>query len=307
MERNSNTEQDIFNDLELETLIADIDPDLNLSFIVGQEEAITVLRDLVKQITRPDIFNAWSVKNPAAIALTGAAGCGKTLAVRALSNDTDCPLMELNYEDLASYLYDDSISRLKEFKELSEEVADKYGHVLILIDEADALFQNRSDKHAHAADKKKTNFFLRWIDGGLESRSDFTILATSNMWENVDPALKRPGRFTEIKFNSLLPDDLLEVFKKHIELSETKVNRKMFSVNLADLDKAKLKNLTGACVKYIVDKLLFKRAKLHYDQVEDLDKDIDIDSIPLIDMEDLNEVLDNYNHKKNIMEKYIGF
>jgi SpoVK/Ycf46/Vps4 family AAA+-type ATPase len=178
------------------------------------------LKELVKRIAHSDIFDLWAVDKPKALALTGPPGVGKTFSVRALANEVNCPLMELCYEDIASHLYDESIRRLSTFKKQVDAISAEEGHVLILIDEADSFFQSRFDTDAHAADKKKTNFFLRWIDGDLEGSTNFTIIAASNAWENIDPALRRSGRFVEIKYGALSSEDVEKALLVHIELAE---------------------------------------------------------------------------------------
>src|SRR3989344_7280775 len=133
-----------------------VDQNLRLDHVVGQEEAVGKLRDLVNRIKHAEIFSFWALEKPKAIALTGPAGTGKTFSIRALANEADCPLIELCYEDLASHLYDESIRRLATFKEQVDQISKEAGHVLVLIDEADSFFQSRFDFNTHASDKKKT-------------------------------------------------------------------------------------------------------------------------------------------------------
>ena len=171
--------------------LVQIDHNLRLEHVVGQEEAISQLKDLVNRIKYSAHYESWGVDKPKALALTGPPGVGKTFSLRALANEAGCPLVQLCYEDLASHFYDEAIRRLGVFKAEVEKLAEEHGHVLVLIDEADSFFQSRFDSNTHASDKKKTNFFLRWIDGDLEGSSNFTIVATSNAWDTIDPAFRR--------------------------------------------------------------------------------------------------------------------
>ena len=287
-----------------------VDEHLNLSHVVGQEEAVSKLTGLVNRIKYADIYHLWAVDKPKAIALTGPPGCGKTFSIRALANEVSCPLMELCYEDLASHLYDESIRRLAAFKEQVEDIARVHGHVLILIDEADSFFQSRFDTSTHPSDKKKTNFFLRWIDGDLEGSDNFTIIATSNAWETVDPALRRSGRFYEVKYEALAPEDVKKALSVHMQLAELRVDRKLFEPS--DLDGLDIpEEITGADVKDIVSDVLIKKAEdfleayLEQENEEDL-PDLTGD-LALINVDELEEIINKRLAQLGKTVRKVGF
>lgn len=285
--------QDQNDNPQVGTLVK-VDEHLNLSHVVGQEEAVSKLAGLVNRIKYADIYHLWAVDKPKAIALTGPPGCGKTFSIRALANEVSCPLMELCYEDLASHLYDESIRRLAAFKEQVDEIAKIHGHVLILIDEADSFFQSRFDTSTHPSDKKKTNFFLRWIDGDLEGSDNFTIIATSNAWQTVDPALRRSGRFYEVAYKALTPVDVKKALQVHMELAELRVDRKLFEAS--DLDGLKIpEEITGADVKDIVSDVLVKKAedflKAYLEQENEEDLPELTGDLALINIEELEVII----------------
>lgn len=288
-----------------------VDPSVTLDCVVGQPEAIAKLRDLVRRIRWPEVYSLWGVSKPKAIALTGPPGVGKTHSIRALANEVDCPLMELKYEDLATHLYDEAIRRLSAFKAQAEEISREHGHVLILIDEADVLFQSRFDSNSHNSDEKKTNFFLRWIDGDLEGSDGFTIIAASNAWDTVDPAMRRSGRFIRIDFKALSPQDIVEAIKVHVRLAERKTGRQMFDLTGIDEITMSLVGVTGADVKEIIDLALVSRANEHLDLLLKEENsgivDVDITQIGLITVPNLVKVMNDYMKKQLPSKKGIGF
>ena len=288
-----------------------IDPRITLNHVVGQTDAINQLRDLVRRIKWPEVYHSWGVNKPKAIALVGAPGCGKTFAIRALANEVDCPLLELKYEDVATHLYDEAIRRLSMFKDQAEALAKEYGHVLILIDEADVFFRSRFDSNTHNSDEKKTNFFLRWIDGDLEGSDGFTIVASSNAWDIVDPAIRRPGRFVRIDFKSLSVNDVLEAIQVHMNLSEERTGRILFDRSDLDSLKMDLFETTGADVKEIVDQVLLAKANKQLDLLlADTGNGImnltDYD-VGLISASDIADVIQRYRKQDKIIKRGVGF
>lgn len=285
-----------------------VEKDLRLDHVVGQDEAIKRLKGLVNRIKYSSVYDLWGIEKPKALALTGPPGVGKTFSIRALANEVECPLLELCYEDISSHLLDESIRRLASLKSQVEELAAREGHVLILIDEADSFFQSRFDTHAHPADKKKTNFFLRWIDGDLEGSSNFTLIATSNAWETVDPALRRPGRFLEIKYEALSTEDIKKALRIHMDLAEKSASRKLFEeFNMSEFNLPD--GITGADVKEIVSIACLVKANAFLDQYRDDEEgSLDPSDEYLITHDELYKIASDYAAKLNLDRKRaVGF
>ena len=293
-----------------------VESHLTLDCVVGQDSAIKILRKLVDQIQFTALFERWGVEKPKALALTGPPGVGKTLSIRALANEVDCPLMELKYEDIASHLYDESIRRLAAFKDQAADIAKIHGHIIILIDEGDVFFQNRSDSNTHNSDVKKTSFFLRWLDGDLEGVQDLTLVVTSNNWDTVDPAIKRPGRFLQIEYKSLTKSDIIEAFRVHFDLFEKRTERKLFDIkNLSSID-FNLGEISGADVKAIIELALEGKAQEHLLLIQNseslnelpLDEAILLSSPSLVGDNDLKRAIRVYADKLSSKGlKGIGF
>lgn len=277
---------------------------LTIDHIIGQPLAKEELALFIKRVKHVDVFRHWGLDTPKAIALTGPPGVGKTHSVRCLANELDCALLELRYEDIASRLYDDSIEKLSKIKKQIAKYSEKYGHVIIFLDEADSFFQSRFDTNAHSSDKKKTNFFLQWIDGGIESSSGFTFIAASNAWDAVDPAIKRSGRFSEIKYKELSSEDVKEAFKVHVELAELSASRKLFSE--IDYDELPyLDEISGADVKSIVDSLCLDKANFYIENNDTYDESIA--SSFLIDTSDFIKQINKFKSKDSNKKKRLGF
>lgn len=287
------------------------EPELLLEHVIGQPVAVGVLRDLGRRIKWPSVFDFWGVKKPKAIALVGPAGAGKTLSLRAFANEVDCPILELKYEDVATHLFDEEIKRLSALKAQVEDLAEIHGHVILLIDEADVFFQRRFDQNTHNSDQKKTNFFLRWIDGDLEvSQSNFTIVVSSNAWDAIDPAIRRPGRFIKVEYKELSIEDVAKCILVHMALAERRVGRKLFGDFAIDELKGLMVGLSGADVNMILQKVLLKRANNHLDEVlreSDDDSGMELGVQSLIRIKELEDVLVEYRNEIKVTKKMVGF
>ena len=306
------------NDLnyEAEANLVKVDVNLNLDCVVGQPAAISLLRRLVDQIKYASVFEYWGISKPVGLALVGPPGVGKTLSIRALANEVNCPLMELKYEDIASHLYDESIRRLATFREQATAIARDYGHIIILIDEGDIFFQSRSDKNTHASDVKKTSFFLRWLDGDLEGTDDITLVVTSNNWDSVDPAIRRPGRFLKVEYNRLKPEDISEAFQIHIDLAEKRTGKKLFNLENLDFLKNRINQIPGAGINAIVNIALELKAQEQLSLLKEsgfTEETLTLSAIkesivPLIDEDDLIIAINKYLLEINPQkERGIGF
>tara|TARA_A100001011_G_scaffold267622_1_gene276696 strand:+ start:999 stop:1928 length:930 start_codon:yes stop_codon:yes gene_type:complete len=304
------------DNLERDSVLTKVDENLTLDHVIGQPKAIEVLRRLVDQIKYTSLFEWWGLEKPKALALVGEPGTGKTFSIRALANEVDCPLMELKYEDIASHLYDESIKRLAAFKEQAAEIAAHYGHIIILIDEGDVFFQDRSNGNVHASDVKKTTFFLRWLDGDLEGTQDITLVVTSNNWDLVDAAIRRPGRFLKVEYDKLTKEDIVNVLRTHIDLYEKKVGHKLFRADATKNINADIAGVSGADVKSILDRVLEAKALsqlqeiLSDDLLSDLPMEIALKRVKktLVTSKDLSDGVQSFlDEHLSDSERKVGF
>ncbi len=86
---------------------------------------------------------------------------------------------------------------------------------LIIINEGDAVLKKRSEQGSNPYDKV-TNKFLDILDGEESIKGTFTIV-TTNLFDNLDRALTRPGRLNVLPVEGkLAKEDVYKIIKKEL-------------------------------------------------------------------------------------------
>ena len=181
---------------EIDKTDTKVKSNLRLSDIIGQDNAKNKVKVITKYLDDPESFGPWAPKN---ILFYGVPGIGKTMLVKALSNELDVPLYLIKATSLIGEHVGDASSKIHDlFKKASENAPS-----IIFIDEIDAIALHRSFQSLRGDVSEIVNALLTEMDGISENESVITIGATNNP-TSLDYAVR--SRFEEeIEFK--LPDD----------------------------------------------------------------------------------------------------
>ncbi|KAL0248233.1 hypothetical protein GEMRC1_003469 [Eukaryota sp. GEM-RC1] len=183
------------------------------SMVGGLTDTIRSLKEaIILPSLYPDVFNHFDVTPPKGILLVGPPGTGKTLLARVLASVSGLNFFIRKGSDIMSKYVGEAERQLR----LMFEAAKKHSPSVIFFDEIDGLTpprNSRSDNHYSSV----VSTLLALIDG-VEDRGNVFVLAATNRPDNIDPALRRPGRFDrEVLFE--LPNehgrlDILNIYTR---------------------------------------------------------------------------------------------
>ena len=158
--------------------------------IGGIGRIVARVREMIEMPMRyPEVFERLGVDAPRGVLLYGAPGCGKTMLARAIADETEAHFITVSGPEIIHKLYGDSEAHLRA---IFEEAQAKTP-CIIFLDEIDAIAPNRADVKGEV-EKRVVAQLLALMDG-LKTRGQVIIIGATNIPDNLDPALRRPGRF----------------------------------------------------------------------------------------------------------------
>lgn len=179
--------------------------------IGGLKEEVEKIREMVEfPMKHPDIFQRLGISAPKGVLLTGPPGTGKTLLAKAVATETDARFISIAGPEIMSKYHGGSEENLRS----KFEEAEKHSPSIIFIDEIDAIAPKRGESHDQA-EKRVVTQLLTLMDG-LKSRGQVVVMAATNRPDDLDEALRRPGRFDrELKINPPTEEGRKEILRIH--------------------------------------------------------------------------------------------
>ena len=180
---------------QLDLLAERIEPRAGWDDLVLPEAQLAVLRMMVSQAHhRMTVYERWGFARSGRRGLglstlfTGASGTGKTLAAEVLAHELELDLYRIDLSAVVSKFIGETEKNLKKVFDAAEQ-----GGVVLLFDEADALFGKRSEvRDSH---DRYANIEVGYLLQRMESFQGVAIL-TTNARTSLDKAFQRRLRFT---------------------------------------------------------------------------------------------------------------
>ncbi|MGV9171862.1 MAG: CDC48 family AAA ATPase [Promethearchaeia archaeon] len=158
--------------------------------IGGLEEEIQKIREMIElPIRHPELFKRIGIEPPKGVLLHGAPGTGKTLLARAVAYETDAHFQSISGPEIMSKFYGQSEQNLRKVF----DDAQKNAPAIIFIDEIDSIAPKRGEVTGEV-ERRVVAQLLSLMDG-LDGRGELIVIGATNRVNDIDPALRRPGRF----------------------------------------------------------------------------------------------------------------
>jgi len=186
-------------------------PAVTYEDIGGIKPVVEKVREMIElPLRHPEIFERLGIEAPKGVLLYGPPGTGKTLLAKAVANESGAYFISVNGPEFLSKFYGESEANLRKIF----EEAEKNAPAIIFFDEIDAIAPKREEVTGEV-ERRIVATLLSLMDG-LKSRGKVIVIAATNRPNDIDPALRRPGRFDR-EIEVPVPDrnGRLEILKIH--------------------------------------------------------------------------------------------
>ena len=208
---------------------------LSFEDVAGQEQAKQEVKEVCDMLRAPLRYKTMGARFPAGVLLVGPPGTGKTLLARVTASEAGVPFYACSASDFVEVFVGRGPARVRKlFKQAAENAP-----CIVFIDELDSIGRSRRMGSLNSEQESTLNQLLTSMDGLDTSNNGVIVMAATNRYELLDPALLRAGRFDRI-IQCPLPDkdgreNILGVHTRKLQLS-------------SDVDLKKISALTsGTC------------------------------------------------------------
>jgi proteasome regulatory subunit len=209
-------------DVRARVMQVDHSPGVTYEDIGGLDEQMNEVRETVEMpLERPEMFDQVGIDPPSGVLLYGPPGTGKTMLAKAVANQTDATFIKMAGSELVHKFIGEGAKLVRDLFEVARENEP----AVLFIDEIDAIASKRTDsKTSGDAEVQRTMMQLLSEMDGFSERGEIRIIAATNRFDMLDPAILRPGRF----------DRLIEVPKPDVEGRELIFEIHTREMNVAD-------------------------------------------------------------------------
>ena len=210
---------DAETDARAQAMQIDHRPTVSYADIGGIDDQIREVREAVEEpLVNPEQFEAVGIEPPGGVLLYGPPGTGKTMLAKAVANETDATFIKMAGSELVQKFIGEGSRLVRDLFALARS----HEPAIVFIDEIDAIASKRTEsKTSGDAEVQRTMMQLLSEMDGFEERGEVRLIAATNRFDMLDPAILRPGRFDRL---IEVPDPELEGRREILRIHSSEMN-----------------------------------------------------------------------------------
>lgn len=168
-------------------------PQTQFADVIGSDEAKAGLNRVKAFMHDPSQYARLGASAPRGVLLVGPPGTGKTLLAKALAGESKANFIAVDGSYFTAMFYGAGVSKVKELFKLAR----KNAPCVLFIDEVDGIGKRTQGGQGGGAESELNRIINRVLVemDGFGSLENVVVVAATNYEDNVDPAMRRPGRF----------------------------------------------------------------------------------------------------------------
>jgi cell division protease FtsH len=168
-------------------------PETQFADVVGSHEAKAALNRVKAFMHDPGHYARLGASAPRGVLLVGPPGTGKTLLAKALAGESKANFIAVDGSYFTAMFYGAGVSKVKDLFKLAR----KNAPCVLFIDEIDGIGKRTQGGQGGGAESELNRIINRVLVemDGFEPMDNVVVVAATNHENNIDEAMRRPGRF----------------------------------------------------------------------------------------------------------------
>ena len=168
-------------------------PETQFADAIGQEEAKAALNRVKAFMQDPAHYANLGAVAPRGVLLVGPPGTGKTLLAKALAGESKANFISVDGSYFTASFYGAGVNKVKALFKLAR----KNAPCVLFIDEVDGIGKRSRGGDMGGAESELNRIINRVLVemDGFSALDNVVVVAATNHEDNIDEAMRRPGRF----------------------------------------------------------------------------------------------------------------